>query len=120
MSEKIVLMAAHGPEDPERATIPFVMATAAQASDVEALIGLQADGVRLASKNIADGIEAASFPPLKQLLDLYLEAGGKLYVCGPCASARKIGPGDLIPGAEIVNAVTFIQACTEATSTLVY
>jgi predicted peroxiredoxin len=28
---KIVLMCTHGPEDPERATIPFVIATAAQA-----------------------------------------------------------------------------------------
>lgn len=120
MSEKIVLMATHGPKEPELATIPFVMATAAQASDVEALIGLQADGVLLASKNTSIEIKAAGFPPLKQLLDLYLEAGGKLYVCGPCATARNIGPEDLINGAEIVNAVTFIQACTEATSSLVY
>ena len=120
MTEKIVLMATHGPENPELATIPFVMATAAQASDVDAMIGLQADGVQLASKNINGEIKAAGFPPLKQLLDIYLEAGGKLYVCGPCASARDIGPTDLIEGAEIVNAVTFVQACTEATSTLVY
>jgi predicted peroxiredoxin len=33
-TEKLILMCTHGPEDPERATIPFVMATAAQASDV--------------------------------------------------------------------------------------
>ncbi len=27
--EKLVILATHGPEDPERATIPFVMACAA-------------------------------------------------------------------------------------------
>lgn len=121
MDENIVLMATHGPEDPERATIPFVMATAAQASDVAAMVGLQADGVQLASKNTdIEQIVAAGFPPLKQLLDIYLEAGGHLYVCGPCAAARHINADDLIEGAEIVNAVTFVKACTEATSTLVY
>jgi len=31
MAERLVIMCTYGPEDPERATIPFVMATAAQA-----------------------------------------------------------------------------------------
>lgn len=45
MAEKLILMATHGPEDPERATIPFVTATAAQASEVDVLIGFQSNGV---------------------------------------------------------------------------
>ena len=52
MAEKLVIMVTHGPESPERATIPFVMATAAQASDVEVVMGFQADGVMLVKKGV--------------------------------------------------------------------
>ena len=48
MAEKLVFMVTHGPEHPEHVTIPFVMAVAALASDVEAVIGLQADAVEIA------------------------------------------------------------------------
>ena len=50
---------------PERATIPFVMATAAQAMDVEVVMGFQANGVTLATKGAAGHIAAPSFPPFK-------------------------------------------------------
>jgi len=120
MSEKLVIMATHASDDPERATIPFVLATAAQATDVDVSIGLQVDGVSLACKGGADKIQAPDFPPLKDLLDAYLEAGGKIYVCGPCAKSRHVSPEDLVPGASIVSAATFVIEFTEATNVLTY
>jgi predicted peroxiredoxin len=121
MAEKLILMVTHGPEDPERATIPFVMATAAQASDVEVLIGFQANGVMLIRKGCAEHVFAAGFPPLKELMDLYIEAGGKMFVCGPCVKSRQLNPEtDFIEGATVVNAGTFVKECTEATNVLVY
>jgi predicted peroxiredoxin len=119
--EKLILMCTHGPEDPERATIPFVMATAAQASDVDVVIGLQVDGVLLAKKGVAETIAAPAFPPLKELLDIYLESGGKLLVCGPCVKSRQINPEtDFVTGATVVNAATFVKEVSEATNALVY
>ena len=41
------IMVTHGPDDPELATIPFVMAGAAVASDVEVVMGFQGNGVLL-------------------------------------------------------------------------
>jgi uncharacterized protein len=121
MAEKMVIMVTHGPEEPERATIPFVMATAAQASDVEVFMGFQADGVMLVKKGVAEEVCAPAFPPLKTLMDAYLEAGGFMYVCGPCVKARTINPEtDFVEGARVVNAATFVKECTEAVSTLVY
>jgi predicted peroxiredoxin len=120
MSEKLFLMCTHGPEDPERATIPFVLATAAQASEVEAIIGFQSNGVLLMRNDCAGHVFAAGFPPLSELLEAYLGAGGKLYVCGPCVQPRKIDSSEFIAGAEIVNAVTFVKQSTEATNVLVY
>ena len=54
MSEKLFFMITHGADHTEHVTIPFVMAVAALASDVEAVIGLQADAVEIAVKGRAE------------------------------------------------------------------
>jgi predicted peroxiredoxin len=41
-NKKLVLMLTHGPENAELATIPFVMAVTAQASDIDVLMGFRA------------------------------------------------------------------------------
>jgi predicted peroxiredoxin len=120
LAEKLVFMATHGPSDPERATIPFVMALAAMASDVDVVVGLQADGVLLAARGWADGISAAEFPPMSKLLADYRELGGKLLVCNPCLKARRVDPADLADNAEIVAAARFIVEITSAKTTLTY
>ena len=121
MSEKLVLVCTHGPEDPERATIPFVVATAAQASNVEVVMGFQVNGVMLVKKGFAEHVFAAGFPPLKELMDLYIDAGGELLVCGPCVNSRKLSPdSDFVESAKVVNAGTFVKEFTEATNVLVY
>jgi predicted peroxiredoxin len=56
--EKLVIMVTHGPDDPELATIPFVMAGAAVASDVDVVMGFQGDGCRLVQKGVADTVTA--------------------------------------------------------------
>lgn len=117
--EKLVIVATHGPDDPERATIPFVMACAALASDVEVVMGFQAEGVLLVDRGKAETVQAPEFPPLAKLVDDFLELGGTLLVCAPCARSRGI-TGSLIPGAEIVAAARFVAEVTSATSTLVY
>jgi predicted peroxiredoxin len=63
-------MIAHGPDHSEHVTIPFVMAVAALASDVEAGIGLQVDGVEIAIKGRADTIPGEGSPPLAKLIYL--------------------------------------------------
>jgi uncharacterized protein len=119
--EKLVIMATHGPEDPERATIPFVMGCAALASDVDVIIGFQGNGVSLVRKGEAEHVFAPEFPPLKKLLTDFIDLGGKLYVCGPCVKSRDLASdGDLVPGAKVVGAGQFVAEVTSATGALVY
>jgi hypothetical protein len=40
-TEKMVYIVTHAGEDPERATFPFMLATAAQAMEVEVVVALQ-------------------------------------------------------------------------------
>jgi predicted peroxiredoxin len=121
LAEKLVIMLTHGPEHPEHASIPFVMAVAALASDVEVVVGLQASGVELAVKGAADKVTAEAFPPLAKLMADYRELGGQLLLCGPCVKSRNINPEtDLVENAEVVAAARFIAEVTSATNALVY
>jgi predicted peroxiredoxin len=119
-TEKLVFMVLHGPSHPEHATIPFVMAGAALASDVEVVLGFQADGVELVRRGGVDAVHAPDFPPLKKLMDDVRELGGKLLVCGPCLKSRGITADELVEGAEIVAAGRFVAEITSATNSLVY
>jgi len=119
-TQKLVFMVLHGPDHPEHATIPFVMGCAALASDIEVVLGFQADGVELVRVGVADGIQAPGFPPLAKLLRDFREFGGSLLVCAPCMNSRGITAADLIEGTEIVAAGRFVAEITSATNSLVY
>ncbi len=118
--KKLFIMVTHGPENPELATIPFVMGNAALSAGIEVVMGFQANGVMLVRKGCAEHVFAANFPPLSELMDAFVELGGKMYVCGPCVKSRKIDDEDFVEDAKVVNAPTFINEIMTADQTLVY
>ncbi len=118
--EKIVIFATHGGEDPEKASLPFVIGNAALAMDVKVIMVLQATGVTVATKGIYEHILAANLDPLKKLVDSFLEFGGTILVCIPCIEQRKITTDMLIQGAQPVKAARVVQEMLEATAVLSY
>ncbi len=119
-NEKLVIISTIGDENPEKASLPFVLATAAQASDVEVVVILQASSVVLAKKGEAEKIHAQDFMPLKELIDAYISLGGKLNLCSPCLKARNITKEDLIEGSMIIAAGTVVSEVLSATSVVTY
>lgn len=119
-TEKIVYIVTHAGEDPERASLPFVLANASQVMDVEAVVVLQGPSVFLAKGDCLQHVFAAGLPPLKQLVDSFMENGGKLLVCTPCIKERNIKETDLIPGAQPTAAGALVQEILSANATLVY
>ncbi|MFH1351057.1 MAG: DsrE family protein [Pseudomonadota bacterium] len=115
-AEKLVIIATYAEESPDKATIPFVMGSAALAMDVKATIILQVTGVYLGMKGYADHVHAAGFPPLRELQEAFFEGGGQLLVCSPCLQARKIAPEDLIPQAKIIAGATLVSEILSATT----
>jgi predicted peroxiredoxin len=118
--EKLVIITTIGNEHPEKATIPFVMATAAQATDVKVVVIMQSNSVLLAKKGEAEKVEASGFLPVKQLIDTYIELGGVLLLCSPCLKERNITAEDLIPGTTIIAGGTVIFEVMSATSVMTY
>ncbi|MBU4276863.1 MAG: DsrE family protein [Proteobacteria bacterium] len=119
-TEKIVYISTNGGENPEKATLPFVLANAALAMDVEAVVALQGPAVTLAKGDCLNHVFAAGLPPLKDLVKSFLEQGGRLMVCVPCIRERKIEEADLIEGSELMAAAKLTQEILSANATLVY
>ena len=119
-TEKMVYIVTHAGEDPERATFPFMLATAAQAMEVEVVVALQGVSVFLAKKGYVGHVMAAGLPALKDLVNNYLESGGKLLICTPCVKDRNIEESDLIEGTELIAAARLNQEILSANATLVY
>jgi predicted peroxiredoxin len=113
-------MVTHGPDQPELATLPFVMGAAALASDIEVVMGFQGEGCILVKKGVAETVQVPEFTPLATLLETIAELGGKLLVCSPCLKSRHLGQEDLVDGCEIVAAARFVAEVTSATNALVY
>ncbi|MFN3534607.1 MAG: DsrE family protein [Desulfatiglandales bacterium] len=118
--DKIVYIVTCAGENPERATLPFVMANAALAMEVEVTVVLQATGVYLAKKGYVDHVFTAGFPPLKELLANLLEGGGRLLVCVPCLRERKIEESELIEGAIPAAAALITDELLSSKVQLVY
>jgi predicted peroxiredoxin len=122
MEEKqgVVIIATHGGEDPERATIPFVMGNASIAMDEKATIVLQGTGVFLAKKGYVEHVHAGGFDPLKKLMNDFLELGGQIFVCSPCINERNIAETDLIEKSKVIAGGTVINECCDAKAVLSY
>ena len=119
-TRKLVIMVTHGPDDPEMATIPFVMGGAAASADVAVVMGFQGAGVELVKKGVAETVIAPEFKPLGELLKTIQEFGGTFLVCAPCIKSRGIPEGDLVEGAHVVTAGRFVAEIVSATNALVY
>ena len=79
--EKLVIFGTHGPEDPERACLPFVIGNAALVMEVQVTIMLQGGAVFLAKEGCYEHVFAAGLPPLKDLIQAFIEQGGTLLIC---------------------------------------
>jgi predicted peroxiredoxin len=107
-------------DNPDKATVAFVVANAAVASDKDTVVFLSTEGVRLAVKGHADGIAEEGFSPLKDLMANFAAAGGKIYVCSPCFKRRRLDDTALVPGAVIVGGAKLVEFMGESCPSISY
>jgi uncharacterized protein len=115
---KILVNATCGKEDPERATLPFIVGNVAATADQEAVVLLTIDGVWLATKGYADDVCKEGFPALRDVLGAFVANGGQIWACGTCTKPRGITASDLIEGARIVTAANVVEYVAGGAATL--
>ncbi len=106
---KLMINNTHGQEDPERATLAFVVGNVAASADQEVVVLLTIDGVWNATKGYADKVCKEGFQPLKDVMASFVANGGQIWVCGACANPRGITAPDLIEGARMVTAANAVE-----------
>lgn len=110
MSNTFCVTITHCKTDPDKATLGFVVANAAQGSEKETMVFLSSDGVYCAAKNEMVKIdEGAPFAPLKDLIEKFIKAGGKIYVCTPCMKKRGLTEADLVDGATPAGGAALVE-----------
>ena len=107
-------------DNTDKATVAFVVANAAVASDQKTLVFLSIEGVRLSQQGFADDIHEPGFAPLKELMDNFARAGGIIYVCSPCFKKRALAEDRLITGATIVGGAKLVEFLADGTPSLSY
>ncbi|HEY7679942.1 MAG TPA: DsrE family protein [Terriglobia bacterium] len=107
-------------DNADKATVAFVVANAAAASDKEAMVFLSTEGVRVSQKGYADDVREEGFSPLKDLMENFVKAGGKIWVCSPCFAKRKLDDKNLVGGATIVGGAKLIEFLSDGSPCITY
>lgn len=107
--KKFCVSLTYAKNDADKATVAFVVANAAVASEQETVVFLSTEAVRLCQQGYADDVHEDSFAPLKDLMANFVKAGGKIWVCSPCFKRRKLDETKLIPGATIVGGAKLVE-----------
>lgn len=112
---RIMAHATHGRDNPERATLPFIVANVAATAEQEAIVLLTIEGVWLATKGYADEVHHEGMPPLTEVLVSLVANGGQLWACGACTKPRGITEQHLIEGARIISAADIVAELASGT-----
>jgi predicted peroxiredoxin len=96
--------------DPDRIAAPLVLANSALAGGADVLLWLTLDGVRLGRKGAADAVMPRSFPPVAELLKAFVEQGGRIGVCPPCAKTHGVTDDNRVQKSEWMGAAAVLDA----------
>jgi uncharacterized protein len=106
---KICVSITHAKNDLDKATVGLVVANASVASGQETLVFLSIEGVRLAVKGFAEGLQEPGFAPVQDLIASFVKAGGTIFVCSPCMKKRTLDQLPLVEGATIVGGAKLVE-----------
>jgi len=118
MSILVSLASSH--DNPDRATVALVVAGAAAASGQDSTVFLSAEGAWLGKQGEADKIHEEGFAAMVDLMSGFVEAGGKIIVCSPCAKKRGITESDLVDGAVIAGGAAVVSLLAAGAQSISY
>lgn len=113
-SEVIVFFTVDPKKETEKAFMGLTIATAALATEVKVRLFFALDGIYTATKGYLEGLREDGFASLQELMDIFIEEGGEVYVCHPFMAKRNITEDDLIEGTVLSAAPTLIYEASDA------
>ena len=92
----------------DRASIGFTLANAALSTGVEVGVFLASDGVDLVREHSWEMTQVKPFKPLAELIDGFIEKGGKVWSCGTCIQHRHLD-GEKMRGVIVSGIATVVD-----------
>jgi predicted peroxiredoxin len=105
-SQSIVVHLSHSTNDLHRATMAFDLAITLQGAGANVTMFMDLEGVRIMDKNLPQDLTwgfGAQKNSIQQLLQNYVEAGGKVLLCPHCAQAAGLSDSMLLSEAKIAK-----------------
>ena len=110
-----------GPDDPTKAALGFLEATAAMNEGHEVTLFLAGDGAELITDEALGSVEGVGTGRLQEHFDALMGGNARIYVSGKSAEARHITEADLEgKGAEFAMPARLVQLAAEADVVLAY
>ena len=122
MSEQkeLVIVNSRGLDD-ERSSVAWSIANTAAASNIQVTVFLVAAGVDWARKGAATVARPNPVdPPVGDMIASFLENGGTILVCPPCAKVRGYAEESLIEEATIAGAPAMLEVVNRGAGTLTF
>ena len=107
-TQKYLFTITHFDADADRVATPLVLANSALAGGADVLLWLTVDGANLGRRGAAQGLKPKSFPPVAELLQAFVENGGRIGVCPPCGKTHGVTDDNLLASAQWMGAVAVL------------
>ena len=105
----LLVHASHGKDDPERATLPFVLANNAALAGEEVVVLLTTEAVWLATDGGAEGVHREGLPPVVEIMRELIDNGGQVWACQSCTKPRGITDEKLVKGPRIGTSMEVVE-----------
>ena len=116
--KKLVIVNSRGFDD-ERSSVAWSIANTAVASNMDVTMFLVAAGVDWVRMGAADVAQLNPLDPtMSDMIGNFLENGGRIIVCPPCAKMRGYTEESLIDGATLAGAPVMLEEVNAGAATL--
>ena len=118
VQKKIVIINSRGLDD-ERSSVAWSVANTSISSNMDVTVFLVAAGVDWVRKGAADVARLNPLDPtMSDMIGNFIENGGKVLVCPPCAKVRGYNEDSLIDGAIIAGAPVMLEEIQQGAGAL--
>jgi predicted peroxiredoxin len=117
MSDKYLINCTYGSDNPEKATIAFILAFTSSKTN-ETAVFATAGALDLFLEKSPPTLQANGYEPIKGLIDGFIENGGSIWICPACIKAKGLSQDDLIAGVEIAGAPRTMEFLSTGGKTL--
>ena len=116
-TNNLVIIATKG-IDNEMSSVAFTIANGAITEGMQVTVFLTSAAIDLVRKRGVELTHVVPLNTLKQLINSFIERGGRIVACPPCVATRGYVQEELIEGVEIAGASSFLGQLKDGAASL--